>query len=77
MNNAGFDPSGLTMDEGLGDPRRQSKLPGGYATQGQSVSAPYAEANMKAAEKANPMNAASQEPTTGERVDDFLSRIGA
>tara|TARA_R100000008_G_scaffold84003_1_gene70366 strand:- start:7715 stop:7948 length:234 start_codon:yes stop_codon:yes gene_type:complete len=77
MNNAGFDPSGLTMDEGLGDPRRQSKLPGGYATQGQSVSAPYAEANMKAAEKTNPMNAASQEPTTGERVDDFLSRIGA
>ena len=77
MNNAGFDPSGLTMDDGLGDPRRQSKLPGGYATQGQSVSAPYAEANMKAAEKNNPMNAASQEPTTGERVDDFLSRIGA
>ena len=77
MNNAGFDPSGLTMDEGLGDPRRQSKLPGGYATQGQSVSAPYAQANMKAAEKTNPMNAASQEPTTGERVDDFLSRIGA
>ena len=77
MNNAGFDPSGLTMDEGLGDPRRQSKLPGGYATQGQSVSAPYAQANMLAAEKTNPMNAASQEPTTGERVDDFLSRIGA
>ena len=77
MNNAGFDPSGLTMDEGLGDPRRQSKLPGGYATQGQSVSAPYAQANMKAAEKTNPMNAASQEPTTGERVDDFLSRRGA
>ena len=77
MNNAGFDPSGLTMDEGLGDPRRQSQLPGGDATQGQSVSAPYAEANMKAAEKTNPMNAASQEPTTGERVDDFLSRIGA
>ena len=77
MNNAGFDPSGLTMDEGLGDPRRQSKLPGGYATQGQSVSAPYAQANMLAAEKTNPMNAASQEPTTGERVDDFLSGIGA
>ena len=77
MNTAGFDPSGLTMDEGLGDPRRQSKLPGGYATQGQSVSAPYAEANMRAAEKTNPMNSISQEPTTGERVDDFLSRIGA
>ena len=37
MNNAGFDPSGLTMDEGLGDPRRQSKLPGGYATQGNQL----------------------------------------
>ena len=76
MNGAGFDPSGLTMDEGLGDPRRQSKLPGCYATQGQSVSAPYAEANMKAAEKTNPMNAASQEPSIGEKVDDFLSRLG-
>ena len=76
MNGAGFDPSGLTMDEGLGDPRRQSKLPGGYATQGQSVSAPYAEANMRAAEKTNPMNAASQEPSIGEKVDDFLSRLG-
>ena len=74
MNNAGFDPSGLTDSI---DPTRQSRLPGGYATQGQSVSAPYAEANIKAAEKTNPMNAVSQEPTTGERVDDFLSRIGA
>ena len=76
MGGAGFDPSGLDMAN-LGDPRRQEGLPGGYATQGQAVSAPYAEANMKAAEKTNPMNAASQEPTTGERVDDFLSRIGA
>ena len=74
MNNAGFDPSGLTDSI---DPTRQSRLPGGYATQGQAVSAPYAEANIKAAEKTNPMNAISQEPTTGERVDDFLSRIGA
>ena len=48
---AGFDQSGLSMDNDLGDPRRQSRLPGGYATQGQAVSAPYAEANMKAAEK--------------------------
>ena len=76
MNGAGFDPSGLTMDEGLGDPRRQSKLPGGYATQGQSVSAPYAEANMRAAQKTNPMNAASQEPGITSRVDDFLGRMG-
>jgi hypothetical protein len=74
MNNAGFDPSGLTDSI---DPERQSRLPGGYATQGQAVSAPYAEANIRAAEKTNPMNAISQEPTTGERVDNFLSRIGA
>ena len=76
MGRAGFDPDGLGMSHDLGDPRRQSRLPGGYATQGQSVSAPYAEANMKAAEKTNPMNAASQEPVTS-RVDDFLSRVGA
>jgi hypothetical protein len=61
-NSAGFDPQGLDMNADLGDPRRQEKLPGGYATQGQAVSAPYAEANMKAAEKTNPMNAVSQEP---------------
>ena len=61
-NPAGFDSQGLDMNADLGDPRRQEKLPGGYATQGQAVSAPYAEANMKAAEKTNPMNAASQEP---------------
>ena len=77
MNGAGFDPSGLGMPEDLGDPSRQSKLPGGYATQGQAVSAPYAEANKAAAQKINPMNAASQEPGVGERVDDFLNRIGA
>ena len=67
-NPAGFDPQGLDMNADLGDPRRQEKLPGSYATQGQAVSAPYAEANMKAAEKTNPMNAASQEPGK-----DFLS----
>ena len=76
MGGAGFDPSGLDMDN-LGDPRRQEGLPGGYATQGQSVSAPYAEANIRAAEKTNPMNAVSQEPPITDRVDDFLARIGA
>ena len=74
---AGFDQSGLSMDTDLGDPRRQSKLPGGYATQGQAVSAPYAEANMKAAEKTNPMNAASQETPVRERVDNFLNKMGS
>ena len=61
----------------LGDPRRQEGLPGGYATQGQAVSAPYAEANIRAAEKTNPMNAVSQEPPITDRVDDYLARIGA
>ena len=65
------------MSHDLGDPRRQEGLPGGYATQGQSVSAPYAEANMKAAQKTNPMNAASQEPGISDRVDKFLQQIGA
>ena len=73
---AGFDQSGLSMNNDLGDPRRQSKLPGGYATQGQAVSAPYAEANMKAAEKTNPMNAKSQETPIGDRVDAFLKSMG-
>ena len=76
MNGAGFDPAGLDMAD-LGDPRRQEGLPGGYATQGQAVSAPYAEANMRAAEKTNPMNAVSQEPPITDRVDDYLARIGA
>jgi hypothetical protein len=61
-NPAGFNPSGLGMDPNLGDPRRQEGLPGGFATQGQAVSAPYAEANMVAASNTNPMNAVSQEP---------------
>jgi len=73
---AGFDQSGLQMSGDLGDPRRQEGLPGGYATQGQAVSAPYAEANMKAAEKTNPMNAASQETPVGDRVDNFLKKMG-
>ena len=76
MNGAGFDPAGLDMAD-LGDPRRQEGLPGGYATQGQAVSAPYAEANIEAAKKTNPMNAVLQEPGITDRVDDFLSRIGA
>ena len=76
MGGAGFDPAGLDMAN-LGDPRGQEGLPGGYATQGQAVSAPYAEANIRAAEKTNPMNAVSQEPGITDRVDDFLARIGA
>jgi hypothetical protein len=77
MGGAGFDPTGLSMAHDLGDPRRQEGLPGGYATQGQAVSAPYAEANMKAAQKTNPMNAASQQPGISDHVDNFLRQIGA
>jgi hypothetical protein len=75
MNGAGFDPSGLDMTD-LGDPRRQVGLPGSYATQGQAVSAPYAEANKAAAQKINPANAASQEPSVGDKVDSFLRELG-
>ena len=62
------------MAQDLGDPRRQEKLPGGYATQGQAVSAPYAEANMAAAEKTNPMNAESQMPG---KEKSFLTAMSA
>ena len=72
-NPAGYDPSGFGVGPDLGDPRRQEKLPGGYATQGQAVSAPYDEANMRAAEKTNPMNAVSQEPGK-DFLNDYLSR---
>ena len=74
MNPAGFDPSGL---EDTIDPTRQSRLPGGYATQGQAVSAPYADAMKQASLKNNPMNAVSQETGVSARVDDFLNRMKA
>ena len=76
MGTGGFDPAGLDMAD-LGDPRRQEGLPGGYATQGQAVSAPYAEANMRAAEKTNSMNAESQGLGITDKVDHFLASIGA
>lgn len=74
-NPSGFDAQGLDMNSDLGDPRRQERLPGGYATQGQAVSAPYAEANMRAAEKTNPMNAASQEPGKAF-LDAYMAKSG-
>jgi hypothetical protein len=73
LNSPGFDPAGL---HAVVDPTRQSRLPGGYATQGQAVSAPYAEANVRAAQKINPMNAASQDPSVGDKVDAFLRQLG-
>ena len=72
---AGFDQSGLQMSGDLGDPRRQEGLPGGYKNQVHAVSAPYAQANMEAAKKTNPMNARSQETPVVDRVDEFLSRV--
>tara|TARA_R100001163_G_scaffold65663_1_gene63824 strand:- start:11 stop:412 length:402 start_codon:yes stop_codon:yes gene_type:complete len=72
----GFNSSYLGMATDLGDPRRQEKLPGGYATQGQAVSAPYAEANMAAAEKTNPMNAESQMPGKEKSfLDDYIGGL--
>ena len=44
------------------------------------VTAPQSEQhlmiNKKAAENTNPMNAVSQETPVGDRVDDFLNRMG-
>ena len=75
-NPYGFNSSYLDMAQDLGDPRRQEKLPGGYATQGQAVSAPYAEANMAAAEKINPMNAESQMPGKEKSfLDDYIGGL--
>ena len=46
------------------------------AESGSAVSSLY-EANMKAAEKTNPMNAKSQETPVGDRVDAFLKSLGS
>ena len=73
-NPVGYDLSGFSTPD-LGDPRRQENLPGSYATQGQAVSAPYAEANMKAAENTNPMNALSQDPGK-EFLGSYLKKNG-
>ena len=66
---AGFDQSSLMTDPKL---RQQDTM-----NQGNMVSAPYFQANKRAAEKTNPMNAISQETPVGERVADFLNRMGA
>ena len=66
---AGFDQSSLMSDPKL----KQIDT----MNQGNMVSQPYFEANKMAAEKINPMNAISQETPVGDRVDDFLNRMGA
>jgi len=67
-NDLGFDNSALMQDPKL---KQQETM-----NQGNMVSAPYFEANKMAAEKTNPMNAISQETPVGDRVDDFLNRMG-
>ena len=65
---AGFDQSSLMTDPKL---KQQETM-----NQGNMVSAPYFQANKMAAENTNPMKAISQETQVGDRVDDFLSRMG-
>jgi len=65
---AGFDQSSLMSDPKL----KQIET----MNQGNMVSQPYFEANKMASEKINPMNARSQETPVGERVDQFLNKMG-
>ena len=65
---AGFDQSSL-----MSDPKLKQQEP---MNQGNMVRAPQFQANKMAAEKTNPMNAISQETPVGDRVDDFLNRMG-
>ena len=65
---AGFDNSALMQDPKF---KQMDTM-----NQGMEVSEPYEEANEKAFEKNNPMNAISQETPVGDRVDEFLGRIG-
>lgn len=68
----GFDTSALADSDPINKP---FELPGGAMTQGQSVSAPYFQANAMAALKTNPQNASSQMPV-GDRAEDFLQNLG-
>ena len=65
---AGFDQSSLMSDPKF---KQQETM-----NQGNMVSQPYFQANKMAAQKTNPMNAISQETPVGDRVDEFLSRMG-
>ena len=65
---AGFDQSSLISDPKL---KQQETM-----NQGNMVSAPYFQANKIASENTNSMNARSQETPVGDRVDDFLNRMG-
>ena len=65
---AGFDQSSLMSDPKL---KQQDTM-----NQGNMVSKPYFQANKIASENTNPMNARSQETPIGDRVVDFLNRMG-
>ena len=65
---AGFDNSALMQDPKY----KQMET----MNQGMAVSEPYLEANKQAFSKNNPMNAISQETPVGDRVDEFLGRMG-
>jgi hypothetical protein len=64
----GFDNSALMQD-----PRFKQE---DTINQGMAVSEPYEEANKQAFSKNNPMNAISQETPVGDKVSEFLKRIG-
>ena len=66
---AGFDNSALMQDPKY----KQMET----MNQGMEVSEPYFQANKQAFSKNNPMNAISQETPVGDRVSDFLNRMGA
>jgi len=63
----GFDPSDIMARPEI----RQRET----RNQANMVSAPYEQANRRAAEKTNPMNAVSQTVPISDRVDDFLGGI--
>jgi hypothetical protein len=65
---AGFDNSALMQDPKY---KQQDTI-----NQGMEVSEPYFEANEKAFEKNNPMNAISQETPVGDKVSAFLKLMG-
>ena len=67
-NDLGFDNSALMQDPKF---KQEDTM-----NQGMAVSEPYEEANEKAFEKNNPMNAISQETPVGDKVSAFLKLMG-
>ena len=69
-NPSGFDDSDLLLDPEA----RQRAMPGSAQNQGDKVSEPFHEAMMMAAEKTNPMNAASQMPEQ-DFLDGYVAQM--